>query len=288
MRPSCLAAALAGAVLAASLPAAAEEIEIEIENGRLSAAVGEVPLVRVLEAIGEVAGFEVGARGEVGDARPQRFEDLPLEQGIRRLAGPNGVLIRWLPGEEGERRIAAVTVVPRVETAALPQPRQPPQMARGAAASPAQAIGRYDQIARMDAGGRARAIDALARSGDPMAQEVLAEALARDPDPGVRRQAAAVLAGSAGPAALGALETALVDGDPGVRIEALRAQAQRGGEEAVDVLASMVVRDEEPSVRRVAAQLLARDASPEALFALEDALDDPDPDVRAIAEAALQ
>jgi hypothetical protein len=288
MRPPALAAALAGAVLAASLPAGAEEIEIAVEDGRLSAAVGEVPLLRVLEAIGEAAGFEVGARGEVGDARPQRFEDLPLEQGIRRLAGPSGVLIRWLPGEDGERRIAAVTVLPRVAAGALPQPQQPPQMARGAAGSPAQAIQRYDQIARMDAGGRARAIDALARSGDPVAEEVLAEALARDPDAGVRRQAAAVLAGSPGAAALGALETALVDGDPGVRIEALRAHAERGDEDAVDVLASMVVRDEEAGVRRVAAQLLARDASPEALFALEDALDDPDPSVRAIAEAALQ
>jgi hypothetical protein len=282
-----MAAVVAGLLLAAAA-ARAEEVEVTVADGRLSAAVeGEVPLVEVLETIGQAAGFEVGARGEVGAARPQRFSDLPLEEGIRRLAGTNGVLIRWRPGEGGKRQIAAVVVLPRVAAAAparLVQPRAGPA---GPPAAPGQAIQRYDQIARMDAGGRARAIDALARSGDPMAEEVLAEALARDPDPGVRRQAAAVLAGSTSPVALGGLETALVDSDPGVRIEALRAQAQRGGEDAVDVLASMLVRDAEAGVRRVAAQLLARDGSPEALFALEEALEDSDPTVREIAEAAL-
>ncbi len=101
-----LSAALAATV--GSLPALAEtkpagaafQFRVAIEEGLLSVRLEKVPLAEVLHEIGKEAGIRVIISGELGAVRPQSFQRLPLEAGIARLVGDNGlVMIRAAPDD---------------------------------------------------------------------------------------------------------------------------------------------------------------------------------------------
>jgi hypothetical protein len=77
------------------------------------------------------------------------------------------------------------------------------------------------------------------------------------------------------------------DPDPVIRAEALRGLRRLQGDHATPRLAAALLRDPDPGVRRIAAQLLAGSRRAEARETLRRAADDPDPSVRRAATAAL-
>ena len=123
-------------------PTSEEEIHIGFDRGRLAVAVGEVALERILDAIARQAGLRLKTRGDLGSARAQAFEGLPLTEGIKRVVGDSRVnLIMFYeptPGGRKRRLIEvrayaaqrALTNSPRVERgrpSPLPTlPRAPP------------------------------------------------------------------------------------------------------------------------------------------------------------------
>jgi hypothetical protein len=88
----------------------AQTMRVEVVDGALSVELAEVPLDLVLKSIGDQAGVRISVRGDLGDAQPQAFENLPLDEGVRRLVGDNRVnlIMRYEVSEMGVRRLAEV------------------------------------------------------------------------------------------------------------------------------------------------------------------------------------
>ena len=93
-------------------PAAAADLAVTVADGHLSVRVGEAPLEAVLEAIAAQTEVAITIRGDPGMVRPQAFADLPLDAGIRRLAGERGLMMvfaraddRGVPGRLQEVRV---------------------------------------------------------------------------------------------------------------------------------------------------------------------------------------
>jgi hypothetical protein len=63
------------------------QIEVDLRSGTLSVHISDMPLVDVLQKIGEESGFKLVVIGH-GESRITRsFSDIPLVEGIHRLAG---------------------------------------------------------------------------------------------------------------------------------------------------------------------------------------------------------
>ncbi|HET6469156.1 MAG TPA: HEAT repeat domain-containing protein [Geminicoccaceae bacterium] len=215
---------------------------LRVEAGRLSGQVEAVPLAQVLRAIGSEAGIEVRIVGELGLALPQRLDDLPVEDGIRRLVGSsNGLVMLFSPDPPRLRAIRVYGTLGAATSLSRPDPPDevPPDAAL--AEDPAAAMA---------------AIRELAARRDDDAARRLATYLAEAPDPELRRVTAGALAAVGGDAAAAALEDALGDEDRSVRLQALRSLRMLRGEEAAAPLARIAREDEDPEVRRTALLLL--------------------------------
>ena len=85
---ACLTLPCGGA--AADAPDNASDLAVTVADGRLSVRVDEAPLEAVLEAIAAQTDLAIIIRGDPGTVGPAAFADLPLDAGIRRLAGERG------------------------------------------------------------------------------------------------------------------------------------------------------------------------------------------------------
>lgn len=126
--------ATSGGGQAAEKGTAPEALRVEVVGQALSATVEDAPLREVLRQVGRQAGLDVGTRGDLGLARPQAFEAVPLEEGIRRLIGDNRVnlMMRYKIEETGQRRLVKVIAFPAGEVPAglLEQRRMRSDLAR--------------------------------------------------------------------------------------------------------------------------------------------------------------
>ena len=182
-------------------PAPASDLAVTVADGRLSVRVDEAPLEAVLEAIAAQTEVRITIRGDPGMVGPQEFADLPLDAGIRRLAGERRLMMffhrpedRGAPGRLREVRVYGDP--PSEDLArswrALTRTfgrltKEPPP--RAAAPPPPS----YEELASKNKGERLAAIRGLARLQDAVAIEVLGALAAQDPDATVRRIAATAL-----------------------------------------------------------------------------------------------
>ncbi|MFQ5828837.1 MAG: HEAT repeat domain-containing protein [Candidatus Methylomirabilia bacterium] len=250
--------------VAQQAPAAA--IDVVVEDGLLTVDVRDVALADVLRAIGEQAGLKVSIRGDITTRVTRSFTDVPLEEGIRRLARGHSVAL-FHDAPQGETEAGPLTEVWVMES------------------SPGQAV-----RTRVDPRERAtqlRTVRALARRRDEAAGAELSRILSQAADPIVRSRAAAALGQMGSAQAATALTTALSDQAPAVRIQAVRALRRVEGERAIQALRGVLTGDRDPRVRRVAARALGALSSNEARWALEAASSDPDESVRREVTRAL-
>jgi hypothetical protein len=86
------------------------QLHVEVKEGLLSVQVGKMLLEDVLRQVAEQANLQIHTRGDLGQVRPQAFEEVPLEDGIRRLVGDNRVslMMRYDVDEAGARRVAEI------------------------------------------------------------------------------------------------------------------------------------------------------------------------------------
>ena len=263
-------------------------LDVQVADGRLSVDLDAGPLNEVLTAIADQTGAELVIRGDLGEVRPQAFQNEPLARGMRRLIGQNSMVMKFDPAAapDAPPRLKRLMVYAADAIAADEAVVRAARRTARATAAGSGVPGSYDQIADLDLRARLRAVRDLARSGDEAALGTLAEILARDEDPQVRRAAVANLGRLGGPEASLLAQEGLVDGDPMVRIEAVRALASDA--DAAAPLARVLSDDPDATVRRVAVQILASLDSEEAQAILEIALDDADDAVRAAATNALE
>ncbi|MFQ5828840.1 MAG: HEAT repeat domain-containing protein [Candidatus Methylomirabilia bacterium] len=246
--------------------APATAIHVVVEDGLLTVDVRDMPLADVLRAIGEEAGLKVSIRGNITTRVTRSFTDIPLEEGIRRLARGHSVALFHSAPQAGAGA-AVLTEVWVLES------------------SPGQTV-----RTRVDPRERAtqlRTVRALARRRDEAAAAELARILSQAADPIVRSRAAAALGQVGSVQAATALTTALSDQAPAVRIQAVRALRRVEGERAIQALRGVLIGDRDARVRRVAARALGALSSEDARWALEAASSDPGESVRREVARAL-
>jgi HEAT repeats len=278
---------------AAEPPAARANLEVTVAGGWLSVRVDEAPFDAVLEAIAAQTELAITIRGDPGTVGPQEFADLPLESGIRRLAGERRLMMVFERSDDQHEpgRLKEVQVYSDPPSDDLARPRYPLTRTFGKVAKqpPLAAPERpgYQELAAKDKSERLGAIRGLARQKNDAAIEVLGALLAHDPDRTVRRIAASALGNIGGEAVVSALETALVDQDVDVRIQAMRGLHVINGTAATGTLGELALGDADPELRRQAVHLLATLRSDEARSTIGLAATDPDDSVRQAAEEAL-
>lgn len=256
-------------------------IEVAIERGLLSVKLGRVSLGDALRAIGKEAGVRVNIEGDPGLVWPQTFAGVPLDEGIERLAGDNGLLMKFAPGSTAAEA-ARLTEVWVYSAAG--------QGGAGVASSTrtaSRADDGYRDLAKLARGKRLQAVRRLARRKDEADVATLARVLSGDPDATIRRMSATALGNIGGEDAAGALAAALGDGDRSVRVRAIRGLRIVKGNDAAALLGEIATGDKDPEVRRTTVHFLGALDSEDARSALEIALGDPDAKVRDAATQAL-
>lgn len=259
--------------------AEAAEVEVDVERRLLTASVGDEPLADVLREVAAQTGIDIRFSGDIGAARPQRFSELPLETGIRRLVGPRPLIMVYGSGDPPP--------VTRIRVGAPPDPEAVAAARQKAVATQARtqaAASRGDD----DAANRLEAVRTAARDGGPGSFATLATAATDDDNVAVRQSAVQALGRLQSPEALDPLrEAALGDEQAQIRIEAVRGLLRTDTPSAADVMIDLMSTDNEPQVRRILVQLassLDPDLS-EPIFDL--GLNDENDAVRLAAEALL-
>jgi HEAT repeats/PBS lyase HEAT-like repeat len=274
-------------------PAASADIAVTVADGRLSVRVEEVPLETVLEAFAAQAGVAITIQGDPGTVSAQAFTDLPLDVGIRRLAGERRLLMVFARADDRGRpgRLQQIRIYGDPPSDNLARPREPLTRTLGKLTEEPTASApeppSYQELAAKDKGVRLAAICGLARQQDEAAIEVLSALLAHDPNATIRRIAATALGNIGGDAGAAALKAALLDQNVEVRIQAMRGLHAIDPEAATAPLGELALDDADPGLRRQAVHLLATLRSDEARATVELAASDPDDTVRQAAEEAL-
>jgi HEAT repeats len=276
----------------AESPAAATDLSVTVAEGRLSVRVAEAPLEAVLEAIAAQTDVAITIRGDPGTVRPQAFADLPLDLGIRRLAGERGLMMMFARANDrgAPGRLREVRVYGDRPSDDVARPRHPLTRTLGRIAAeppPRLEPPSYEELAKKGKAERLMTLRILARQQDDAAIALLGALAAQDPDATVRRIAATALGNIGGETAAAALEPALADADVEVRIQAMRGLHVISGEAAAGPLGELAVGDADPGLRRQAVHLLATLRSDAAWSTVELASSDPDASVREAAEEAL-
>ena len=122
---------------------------------------------------------------------------------------------------------------------------------------------------------------------DPDDTVALANIALHDKDPERRLAAVTMLGSSDDPAVLTTLSQALSDEDDEVRMAAIQSLSDFTGDAPVDLLSKVVVDDPSPDNRYEALEALSDLGGDRATSAIQKALNDPDEDVRALAEGML-
>jgi|SRR5579862_2841452 len=122
---------------------------------------------------------------------------------------------------------------------------------------------------------------------DPDDIPALANIALHDKDPERRLAAVTMLGSSEDPAVLTTLAQALSDEDDEVRMAAIQSLSDFTGDAPIDLLSKVVVEDPSADNRYEALEALSDLGGDRAASAIQKALNDPDEDVRALAEGML-
>ena len=111
-----------------------------------------------------------------------------------------------------------------------------------------------------------------------------------DKDPEQRMQAIVLLSGTEDPEAIPFLREALSDPDAGVRLAVVKAlgAADFPGDAPTELLATVIREDADSENRLEALKVLTSSDNEQATVVAKQALDDPDEDVRALANQFLE
>jgi hypothetical protein len=294
------------AVSAAAAPPPAADAEaapaLRIEQGRISADVGTVPIASILAQVARATGATVLVRGDLGLTRPQSFRAAPLFDGLERLVAPNHLLVEYAAGRDDlPPRIARI----RVFGAGAANDPSPEPLAIGAATTPAATIagssvgaGRFsgklgwsyddpDKLPSLPV--RVRQIGTIYASSGTDGLAALTEIIESDPDTPARVAAVRALVQFPVEDVYGLVQQALADSSPEVRLAGVAAIDPHASEPMLNLVEFVVDESEDQRVRLAAIERLAGyQASDDVRQALNEAAGAEDAKVRAAARAVLQ
>lgn len=257
-------------------------VSIEFHDGRLSLEADQVPVVELMQFVGDEAGFEVAAYGDLAQQRISlSFTDVRMANAIRRLLQGTSAIISYRPSAEpgGQRSIAKIYLLGSGPAAEGSEPIRlqtlEPDLDNDLRAS---------EIVSTDAESRIAAIDRAEGLGDELTLENLAFSLQHDPDPAVRLKSIAAIAEIGGSTAADMLEAGLGDDNARVRQQVVQTLGALEDERIPFWLGQVLMGDPSPEVRLAAVQSLARQGGDTARVFIEAATGDSSSDV---SEAAL-
>ena len=110
-----VAAVLCQPVSALGQTESASELDIWLEEGRLTMNVRDASLSRVLRAVAAEGGFALDMVGQLDSTVSQSFENIPIERAVRRIVGRWSYIIELAQstGTDAPRRIGRLYVFAR-------------------------------------------------------------------------------------------------------------------------------------------------------------------------------
>lgn len=236
---------------------------LSFQAGTLSANIEQSPLAEVLQELARQANLEVSVVASLAAERVSaRFERLPLEQGIERLLVNKNYTLRYIHETSGPR-VAEIRI----------------------ASDKSEAIGRIGSE-----GDLAPASESPPQSPEGKSLDELAHAAVSAPDPQARIDALKALGTHRADAkAQETIASALKDGDREVRDVALNYVQGEGVSVPLETLTAMALKDASPELRLHALDELVESSEPEEVMEqLQQAAQDPDPNVQAYAKHWLK
>jgi hypothetical protein len=101
---------------------------IHFDRGRLTVKLREAPIKTVLEEIGRRAGIEIAFPGSLTENISMEFDNLPLEEGLRRLLKGKNSAFTYLAGDAQQpAKLALVLVLPKPGEGGIAVPRGMPE-----------------------------------------------------------------------------------------------------------------------------------------------------------------
>jgi len=286
------------------------EIKINLRKGTLSVQISNMPLVDVLQIIGDEAGFKLMMLGSREYRITQRFSEVPLAEGIHRLAGNRSVAIMYQIVDAPDNRKAIQDIkevwVFDSDRAAVDEPdsetrknfsKKDPEILSSTDLSqpenPEPVTGTDSTIdpqkynpPQPDGAGIKDAV--TYPQFDPESDVgYWADRLIKSADRSSREQAITELQRIGSDTAVAAIATVLGDDDSQLRHHAVESLAMTDNDNAVLLIGQTLIGDRDPSVRLAAVRFFAAQNSEVSRAFLNTALKDKDPQVQSLARQAL-
>lgn len=271
-----------GLSLALLIPvtAAAQPLDVEMADGRLSVSAEDASVRSLIEAVAVEAGLTLEDAELLEGQVTVQFRGLVISDGLARILGERSyMLVYSVSGHEGGRPVPVRLRL--FGTSTVPVSARPVE---GSALLGGEHGALFEMLeSHSDPWDKQDAMEALALAGDTAAARRLGGAALADPDVDVRSVAVDALANLGGSGAVEMLQIALRDTERAIRQQAVRALEEIGGDAAVQAL-KVALGDADADLRLEAVDAIGGLGGPGAFQALEHAATDPDSVVRGGAE----
>jgi hypothetical protein len=297
----------------APLAAAAKqrpEIEVNLRQGTLSVLISDMPLLDILQIIGDVAGFQLMVVGSLESRITRNFSNIPLEEGIRRLVKNRSVAIVYqiVDAPDNRKELHNIKEVWVFDSAEGATDRQISNTAEELSNFDVAVVASNDliQSEKIESDAMAESASDPNRSNPPQPDEAgikeaatypqfdpegdvgyWADRLINTADRSSREQAITELQRIGSDAAVAAIAIAFGDNDAQLRRHAVESLGGIDNDNAVPLLGQALLGDKDPSVRLSAVRSFANQNSEVSRAFLNTALTDKDKQVRTLARRAL-
>jgi hypothetical protein len=286
------------------------EIKVNLRDGTLSVHISDMPLVDILQAIGDEAGFKLVVLGSRESRITQNFSNIPLAQGIHRLVGNRSVAIMYQIGDAPDNRKEMQDIKEVwVFDAGQSEAGSPVSDTREDFLKIDAAVGSGDELSQSgkiasDAGTESPNDPQKYDPSQPGAGAIKesatypqldkesdvgywADKLINDVDRSSREQAITELQRIGSDTAVAVIATVLGDIDAKLRCHAVESLGRVDNNYAVPLLGQALLGDKDPTVRLSAVRSFANQNNEVSRAFLNTALQDKDAQVQALARQAL-
>lgn len=250
-------------------------IEVEHQDGLLSLRATNAPLVEVIDAIGQQAGFQTRVFGEIEHRLTRSFDARPLEQVLKQLLSGYSSTLHYDTAQSPRLTRVYLYGSASADTGNAYLPSAAPENVLVSGALDNETAAGVDSI------------QSLAVAGDPEAAAELNTLLREDPDPAVRGEVAGILADFGDAGSVSALAAGASDDNPQVRFRAIRGLAAINSDQSTQILAETMLNHNDTRTRLLAVWGLGKQGGPLAQSYLEAALNVGDAVIRQAVIRAL-